>query len=483
MSEYSQNFEQEDVKINSSFKKEELDEEDHHLRISLELHSVKDLPDTYNLYCKFTYKLLGTRRTQPVLIRKLVENRIENAFQAQEFFMARSSLYPYLASTPLQIELWHSDKYSIDSQVGLVTLNMEEVLRAPLKKTNSSFLRVLDTWCDICNPEAIGAMRIIIYLEDLGPKRNGAVLANAEKPEDYKAVWELELWKRAEETIWKSLLKNKEQEYIALLAIDWQDHENKREASFQKLSAEVSGLEAKLRTKTLDLLKREKNIIKLEEAKKLKINESVRVMALKEEEIQSSKSKINEILLKHRKDIKPLETQLDQLKQEIQQSEENLRKLKRDQDFASVSKLKEEIDLTIKKNLDFKKSIDLFTVQKENLKSACESTRTEFLRVLCEFEEEKKSWEEKEREKITSLEQEIDRIKAETLAFRITQEKDIRCSCSCAKITEFVKKEEESPEISRLRKEIDSLIGSGMYNEDDPIIQELGKQIKMIRTV
>ena len=65
---------------------------------------------------------------------------------------------------------------------------MEQVLRAPLKKTNNSILRVLDTWCEILNSNTVGSIRLIIYLEDLGNKRKGAVLAQSENPEDYKIV-------------------------------------------------------------------------------------------------------------------------------------------------------------------------------------------------------------------------------------------------------------------------------------------------------
>jgi hypothetical protein len=104
MSEYSQNFE-EDEKVFENDKKIETTEEEHHLKLSLELHSVKDLLDSYSLYIKFNYKLLGSRRTQPVLVRKNIENRIENAFQSHEFFMAKSDLYSTLASTPLIIEI------------------------------------------------------------------------------------------------------------------------------------------------------------------------------------------------------------------------------------------------------------------------------------------------------------------------------------------------------------------------------------------
>ena len=483
MSTYSDNFEEEEnCEVRNQekiYQAESLPEEDHHLRMSLELHSVKDLADSYSLYIKFSYKLLGTRRTQPVLVRKGIECRIENAFQAHEFFMPKSILYSNLASIPLVLELWHSDKYTKDIQIGTVSIQMDQILKAPLKKTNNSILRILDTWCEILNPEVIGLIRIIIYLEDLGKKRQGAILAQSENPEDYKAVWELELWKRAEEAKWQSSLKAKETDYIANLAIEWQEKENKRENNIQKLATTVAELGNKVRNKAIDLQKREKNIIKMEETKKMKFNECVRILALKEEEIQNNKLKINEIISKNNKESKILEIQLEKQKNELISSEETLKKLKRDQDFASISRLKSEIDEMTSKNFNLRKQTDLFMQQKELLKVNCEKIRNEFVRILQDYEEEKKVWEIKEIEKINKLECELEKIKNEAIALRKSQEKENILTASY-KLTEMIDLKEDPPEIKRLKSEIECLINLGMYTYEDPIIQELQKQIKIL---
>lgn len=126
------------------FEQEQVAEDEHHLRLSFELHSVKDLPETVALYVKFNYPLLGNGRTQAANIRKNLECRVENAFQAHEFFMTKSQLYPTLSSTPLILEIWHADKFTKDRQLGTVQIRMEELLKAPLKKTNESVLRVYD---------------------------------------------------------------------------------------------------------------------------------------------------------------------------------------------------------------------------------------------------------------------------------------------------------------------------------------------------
>ena len=489
MSVYSDDFEAE----GKSPKPEVVVEEDHHLRLSLELHSIKDLEASYQIYSKFSYHLIGTRKTSSVPARKLQENRIENAFQSHEFFMSKSDLYSFLASNPLMIELWHSDKYSKDFLIGTVTVEMNQILRAPIKKTADTILRVLDIWQDIQNPESIqepsqakpaklGQLRVLLYLEDLGIKRKGAVLGQTESPSDYKAVLELEMWKRAEEARWRSCLKQREAEHLSSLSIQWQENESKRESAVQKALTDLNFLENKARTKALELQKREKSLIKLEESKKLKIDEVIRTLALKEEELLLTRSKFQETAAKAGKETKTLELQLEKFKQEQYTAEEELRNLKREQDFEAVSKLKLEIEDLMRKNLQMSKDLSAFASQREELVQSCELTREEFLRVLYDYEEEKKVWETREQEKLSALQVEIEKIKSESLALRMSQDREcVRCSVTGVKSN--WPQEVENPEVRRLKEEIESLIASGMYTEDDAIIQELTKQIKIIQTV
>ena len=489
MSVYSDDFEAE----GKGQRPETVVEEDHHLRLSLELHSIKDLQSSYQVYSKFSYRLIGTRKTSSVPVRKLQENRIENAFQSHEFFMSKSDLYSFLASNPLIVELWHSDKYSKDSLIGTVTVEMNQILRAPIKKTADTVLRVLDIWQDIQTPDSDqdpslaapckpGQLRVLLYLEDLGAKRKGAVLGQTESPSDYKAVLELEMWKRAEEARWRSGLKQREAEHLSSLSVHWQENEAKRESAVQKALTDLNFLENKARTKALELQKREKALIKLEESKKLKIDEVVRTLALKEEEVLLTRSKFQETASKAGKEARALELQLDKFKQEQYAAEEELRGFKREQDFEAVSKLKQEVEDLMRKNLQMSKDLAGFYSQREELVRGCESTRAEFLRVLYDYEEEKKLWEVREQEKLAALQVEIERIKSESLAMRMSQEREcVRCSVTGVKSN--WPQEVENPEVRRLREEIDSLVASGMYTEDDAIIQELAKQIKIIQTV
>ena len=62
------------------------------------------------------------------------------------------------------------------SQVGVAKVDLDKILRAPIKKTTQSYVRVFDSWIPADEvdehrvpKQRIGIIRVIIYLEDLGP--------------------------------------------------------------------------------------------------------------------------------------------------------------------------------------------------------------------------------------------------------------------------------------------------------------------------
>lgn len=70
---------------------------------------------------------------------------------------------------------------------------------------------------------------------------------------DYQAVWQLEMWKRAEEAKFKAFLKQREIEKIEQITAEWKNKEQDREMHFNEALKSVEGLEGKLRQQALDL--------------------------------------------------------------------------------------------------------------------------------------------------------------------------------------------------------------------------------------
>jgi len=91
--------------------------------------------------------------------------------------------------------------------------------------------------------------------------------------EEYKAAWELEVWKRAEEAKFKTHLKQIELKTIEDVTKDWKMKEEKRDLELASQMSGLENLEKKMRAKVQELQKREQKIIQLEDELKHKINE------------------------------------------------------------------------------------------------------------------------------------------------------------------------------------------------------------------
>ena len=147
-----------------------------------------------------------------------------------------------LTSWTLDIEFAHQDRFSDQvTPLGTVSIQLKDVLQGWVEKTAQSVVRVLDSYRPIMSSSAgVGKARIAIILEDMGDaawapasmipghvtamRTTKQVPAEAvpEKSEaDYQVMWELEVWKWAEQTKFKSHLKQIELETIEDVTKQW----------------------------------------------------------------------------------------------------------------------------------------------------------------------------------------------------------------------------------------------------------------------
>ena len=111
---------------------------------------------------------------------------------------------------------------------------------------------------------------------------------------DQAGVWQLELWKRAEEQKFKAWLKQRELERIEEVTAQWKAKEAERERLFMDSMNRVAQVETKIRGKAIDLQRREERIVQLEEELKHKISEVSRQLTVKEEEVVNVKKRFKE---------------------------------------------------------------------------------------------------------------------------------------------------------------------------------------------
>jgi hypothetical protein len=93
----------------------------------------------------------------------------------------------------LTLEVWHSDRLQKDQFIGKVQVSFAEITKFPIKKTKQSYVRIFDSFHSIDQYDSddkpmgkLGELRVIVYLEDLGPS---ALLAGkSEELEDVETV-------------------------------------------------------------------------------------------------------------------------------------------------------------------------------------------------------------------------------------------------------------------------------------------------------
>jgi centrosomal protein CEP120 len=519
---YSDDFEQpeaQEVKSVQSVKSShEMLEEEHQLRLSIELHSIKDFTLPGQIYVKFNYSLLGPAqgRTTPLAIRRNTEHRLENGFQAHDFAMTKSRLYPALNSTPLKLEVWSTDKYAKDTQLGTVNIKTDELLKSPLKKTHQSVVRIYDSWHNIEGEEGvIGQIRVILYLEDKGPRRPGAALAQ-NVPVDSQTVYEIEMWKRNEESKWRATLKERENQHLAMISQEWQEKENERERQFQRSIAEIAMMEQKIRTRALDLQKREQKLVNLEEELRHKINDTTRQLGIKEEELQTLKTRFNETKTALMKENKSLNAKIETFKNELTKTEDELRKAKREQDSVAVQTLQQELNSKNLQMYDTERKLEQMTQVKDSFKAQCDKLKSELTRVLRAHDDEKRKWEAEQREEVNRLRLEMEtqrlfkeespevkalKMQIEELKMNLkeniprpevpkTRAPVLKSSYDKGLVmptkieTPYLLKDttpKQTDEITRLIQEREELLSCGAYTEDDAVIEELDRQIAALR--
>jgi hypothetical protein len=296
-------------------------------RVSVEIRSLRITHGSaVNAFVMYSYDLLQQprpfRTNPPVLARKNQTAYLPHGFMAYTLAATVEEIQARLED-PLRVEIWHRDLYKKDSLIGLVEFAFGNVFDRPIQYSASmpsmvSGFRVLDQVCDVIgvgNSNAkIGALRLLFFVEDLGPAttaaalqalppqmppapaitppasglRSGAGSGNlgvsplavegssgtyARDPREeedavegldalrsspeYSAAFELELWKRAEEEKFRTFLKGQESAMRQQLDDEYRQKELQRAKEFRTKQNELKDLEAKVRKKFQDLQQRE----------------------------------------------------------------------------------------------------------------------------------------------------------------------------------------------------------------------------------
>ena len=336
-------------------------------------------------------------------------------------------------------------------------------------------------------------------------------------------IWDLEVWKRAEQAQFKAYLKQLEFEYLSKLQEDFKNKEDEREKEFKTKINEINNLKNKLSKKINDLESRENKIKICEEELKIRINEVSKQLVIKDDEITLIKKNSKEEQDKLNKNITQLKKKLDLKQKEINTLEEKFNSYKKDMENSPLSTLKNEITRKQIQNDELEKQIKNLENEIKNRDKTIENLKVEIIKLRKIYETEKENMYKQRLEEIEKLKFDIynQRTSSEEMK-EIRELKEKIKELSMPKknpnyennnfnymsgtmpmqymmnvpnppsptknkkiytIISYNKRDEgDKPrnELEKLIMEKEQLLKSGMYKENDPLIFQLNNKIKRI---
>jgi len=237
----------------------------------------------------------------------------------------------------------------------------------------------------------------------LGGKSAGG---KAQQSEEYKAVWELEVWKKGEQAKFKNHLKQTELETIEKVTADWKAKEDARDAELASKVAEIEAIDKRLRMKVQQIQKRESKIVNLEEELKVKIHEVSRQLAVKEEEIINIKKRFKEEKIALVNDKKNMTQQVNDAKALLDENELRFRNYRKDMEESPLSVLRADIG---KKNVEIAELNTKFQKANEDVSV----NNLKFKKLRQEHTKLKRELERQKDESMQKQAEEIERMKFE----------------------------------------------------------------------
>jgi hypothetical protein len=150
----------------------------HQMRVSVDLRAVKEQDFTAQLSLRYAavpaLGLPAFRSPSLALPNPRVEVPLKDCFQTGYFLATAADMQAKLGT--VEIELWHCDRLRKDQLLGKASLELQKVGEMPLRRTAESYARVLDAYLPVDETDdngrptkTVASLRVIVYLEDLGP--------------------------------------------------------------------------------------------------------------------------------------------------------------------------------------------------------------------------------------------------------------------------------------------------------------------------
>lgn len=416
----------------------------HNLKLSIDLLSVRNMTMAANLFLAYNLELREVQsfQSQPptaVSTTKGVDFKLTNTFASYEFQATKSQLFSILSQKELRVRAIHQVHSGQQSEIGHALVPLSKVLGAELKETPQAMVRVYDDFVDLRDPSTghlKGNLRVIIYLEDCGVSpvsrkeqqtslqrardlKMGASASNMGSVHnfeggstgnpggDYQAVWQLEMWKRAEEAKFKAYLKQREIEKIEEVTMNWKLKETDRETTFNEAMKNAETLETKLRQKGLDLQRREDRIIQLEDELKSKIAQVSRSLATKEEEMIGVKKRFKEEKNLLETEKKKALAQVDELKARIDQMDSKFLSFKMEVEQSPLNVLRNELAQKQIQLVEMETKVQRAHEERDEFRKKFEKTKQDMIALKKHIDREKELQLTKQAEELEQIKKQL----------------------------------------------------------------------------
>lgn len=259
-------------------------------RVSIEVRSLR-MTCTANVFVSYFHEAIRQPRpfrTPPVLTRRNAAVCVPHGFAAFTLVQTREDLQVQLED--FRAEIMQRDMYKKDSPIGFVETSLGAVFDRPLQFSPSlpsmvSGFRVLDQMLPILRAdshEKIGVLRLLFFLEDLGPgpdtARKGEVHGDGAVKETTEPFSRDSGTERSEHDAAPPQLDGAEGSHVATVRVtphentnlssererleeDYRRREVARAQEFRLKQTELRDIEAKVRKKMQDLQQREVLIV------------------------------------------------------------------------------------------------------------------------------------------------------------------------------------------------------------------------------
>ena len=358
---------------------------------------------------------------------------------------------------------------------------------------------------------------------------NSKQIENGQEQNDKEqaVIWDLEVWKRAQQAQFKAYLKQLEFEYLSKLQEDFKNKEDEREKEFKTKINEINTLKNRLNKKATELESRENKIKLCEEELKIKINEISKQLLNKDEEIDLIKQRAKDEQLKLQKTVAQLRKNIDNKQKEIDNLEQNYKNYKKEIEDSPISILKNEITRKQIQNEELEKQIQKLENEIINKNKTIEKLKADMIKLRKNYETEKENMYKQRLEEIEKLKFDIYNQRTSSEEMREIRElKEKIKELSMGKKNDFNnynnmgyanmtgmqpqfgvqpgiglsspppnqnkkvytiisynrKDGDDKPKnnLEKLIMERDQLLNSGMYKENDPLIYQMNNKIKKI---